>query len=205
VNALKRAAFGLARQHILFSVSTSQPTLYLTFDDGPNLVHTPALLELLASLGVRASFFLVGRSADAHPEIVTAIVAAGHTLGNHSFSHRKRNTMSSAIARSDIAETDAVLARFDGKLKHSFRPPWGEVALLQYLRCLVGLDDLVLWSRDSLDYKNGAELIIETFRRQPPKSGDIILFHDDHAASTQALEILIPQWSRSGFKFEALP
>jgi peptidoglycan/xylan/chitin deacetylase (PgdA/CDA1 family) len=205
VNALKRVVLGLARQHIVFCLKTSEPTLYLTFDDGPHPVNTPLLLDFLASMGVRASFFLVGKSAEAHPGIVSAIVAAGHTLGNHSFSHRKRRTMSSEVIRSDIAGTDAVLARFDGKLKHLYRPPWGEVPLLQYLRCLVGIDDLVLWSRDSMDYKHGPELIIENFRRKPPKAGDIILFHDDHASSTQALQILIPEWSRSGFKFDALP
>jgi peptidoglycan/xylan/chitin deacetylase (PgdA/CDA1 family) len=205
MNAVKRVGFGLARRHIVYRVKSSRPTLYLTFDDGPHHVHTPPLLDMLAKLGVRASFFLIGNSAVAHPEIVSAIAAAGHTLGNHTFNHRKRRTMTSAMARSEIAETDAVLRRFDGKAKHPFRPPWGELAPLQYLRCLAGIDDLVLWSRDSRDYKDGAEAIIETFRREPPESGDIILFHDDHAASTQALEVLIPEWSRSGFEFEALP
>lgn len=205
MNALKRGAFALARDHIVFSMKTSRPTLYLTFDDGPNEVHTPALLALLARLGAKATFFLVGKSASLHPQIVTDITASGHSLGNHSFHHRKRRTMSSAIARSDIAETDAVLARFDGKAKHPFRPPWGEVAPLQYLRCLVGMDNLVLWSRDSMDYRENSATIVDAFRRQPPKSGEIILFHDDHPTSTEALEVLIPEWRRSGFGFEALP
>ena len=205
MNWLKRAAFSLAGGCIVSRLKSAQPILYLTFDDGPNEVHTPPLLEALARLGVRASFFLVGRSAAAHPQIVTAIVAAGHTLGNHSFHHRKRSTMSSDVARSEVAATDAVLARFDGRLKHPFRPPWGEVPLLQLLRCIFRLDHLVLWSRDSLDYKENAEAIVAGFRRRPPGPGDIILFHDDHAVAAEALSVLIPEWRSQGFCFESLP
>jgi peptidoglycan-N-acetylglucosamine deacetylase len=205
VNWLKRAAFGLAGRCIAFRRKSAQPILYLTFDDGPHELHTPALLEVLARLGVRASFFLVGKSAAAHPQIVTAIVAAGHTLGNHSFHHRKRSTMSSAVARSEIEETDAVLARFDGRVKHPFRPPWGEVPPLQLLRCIFRLDYLVLWSRDSLDYKEDAAAIVAGFRRSPPTPGDIILFHDDAAVAVETLSVLIPEWRSHGFCFEPLP
>jgi len=205
MNVLKRAAFGLARKHIVFSLKVSQPTLFLTFDDGPHPVHTPALLEMLAGLGVRASFFLVGKSATAHPEIVAAIVAAGHTLGNHSYSHRKRRTMTWAVARSDIASTDAVLARFDGRSKHPFRPPWGEVAPMQLVRCILAQDQLILWSRDSLDYRQDAPSIVADIRRSPPVSGDIILFHDDRAVAQEALAVLIPEWQAHGFAFDALP
>jgi len=205
MNLLKRAAFGLAREHVVLNIRTSRPTLYLTFDDGPNAEHTPPMLELLARWRVKASFFLVGRYAEAHPEIVTAIVMAGHTLGNHSFSHTKRKGIAPSSAPSDIAATDAVLSRFDGRAKHPFRPPWGDVAPLQYLRCLAGMENLVLWSRDSMDYRDKADSIIENFRRAPPKSGDIILFHDDRAASMQALEVLIPEWKTSGFELEPLP
>lgn len=205
MNRLKRVAFGLAGRHIVFGLKPAQPTLYLTFDDGPHLVHTPPLLDLLAQSDARASFFVVGKSAAAHPEVVTAIVAAGHTLGNHSFHHKKRSTMSAAVARSDISETDSVLARFDGQLKHPFRPPWGEVPPMQLLRCIFGLDRLVLWSRDSLDYRENADSIVASFRRNPPSAGDIILFHDDHAVAHEVLSVLIPEWRSRGFRFEALP
>src|SRR5262249_14650065 len=194
VNSLKRAVFALAGRHIVLCLKPARPTLYLSFDDGPNPVHTPALLDLLAQSEVRASFFLVGKSVAAHPEIVTAIVAGGHTLGNHSFPHRKRRTMSSAIARADIAATGGVLARVDGQLKHPFRPPWGEVPPVQLLRCIFGLDRLILWSRDSLDYCEDAESIVASFRRTPPNAGDIILFHDDQAVAQEVLSVLIPEW-----------
>lgn len=204
MNSLKRAALGLARRHIIFSVRSPKPTLYLTFDDGPHPVHTPALLELLAGLGVRASFFLVGESAEAHPRIVAAIVAAGHSLGNHSFSHKRRRTMTAAGARADTARTDAVLAKFDGHSTHPFRPPWGEVVPIQLARCIFGLDRLVLWSRNSMDYRDGAASIVDDFRRHPPVPGDIILFHDDHTAAHEALLVLIPEWRSRGFEFGSL-
>jgi peptidoglycan/xylan/chitin deacetylase (PgdA/CDA1 family) len=205
VNSLKRALLGLAGRHIVFSLHRTKPTLYLTFDDGPHPVHTPALLELLAGRGVRASFFLVGESAEKYPQVVAAIVAAGHTLGNHSFSHHKRKTMGAAAARADVARADAVLARYDGKPRHPFRPPWGEVAPLQFLGCVLGRESLTLWSRNSMDYRDGSGAIVADFRRRPPAPGDIILFHDDHAAALEALQVLIPEWQGRGFEFDALP
>jgi len=205
VNPLKRAVLGLAGRHILFSLQRAKPTLFLTFDDGPHPEHTPALLELLAGLGVRASFFLVGESAETHPQVVAAIVAARHALGNHSFSHNKRKTMSAATARADVARADAVLARYDGKPRHPYRPPWGEVAPLQLLRCIAGRESLTLWSRNSMDYRDDAAAIVADFRRSPPAAGDIILFHDDHAAALEALRVLIPEWQGRGFEFDCLP
>jgi peptidoglycan/xylan/chitin deacetylase (PgdA/CDA1 family) len=204
MNGLKRAAFSLARQHIAFCMRASQPTLYLTFDDGPHPEHTPALLSLLAKLNVHASFFVIGKSAAVHPEIVAAVHAAGHLLGNHSFDHMKRKSMTRVRARAGIRETDAILSKFDGRPRHPFRPPWGEVSAMQLVRCIFGLEHLVLWSRDSMDYRDDAAAIVESFRRNPPLSGDIILFHDDHAIAHEALAVLIPQWQSRGFRFDAL-
>jgi peptidoglycan/xylan/chitin deacetylase (PgdA/CDA1 family) len=75
---------------------------------------------------------------------------------------------------------------------------------MQLVRCILGLDQLILWSRDSMDYRDGVASIVERFRRSPPAPGDIILFHDDHATAHEALSVLIPEWQSRGFRFEAL-
>lgn len=194
----------MAGGRILDRIVVDEPTLYLTFDDGPHPVHTPALLDLLAAHDARATFFLIGAKALEHEAIVRDIVARGHALGNHSFSHRKRRTMSPAEASADVRRCDEVLQRIDGLPNHPYRPPWGEIGARQYLRCLFGRERIALWSRNSMDYRDGSAAIIGHFDRQPPRSGDVILFHDDSDRSIPALAELLPVWAERGFRFARL-
>ena len=97
----------------------------LTFDDGPDPATTPRLLDLLAARGVPATFFVTGRRAHAHPELIRAIADAGHTLGNHSYSHSTLLAFKGRVRlRADIAATQDELAR-QGIATALFRPPVG--------------------------------------------------------------------------------
>jgi len=97
----------------------------LTFDDGPNDAATPQLLEVLARHGVRATFFAMGDFARARPEIVRQVVAAGHVVGNHSMSHPKMSTQSTARVRQELTDCNAVLEDITGVAVKFFRPPFG--------------------------------------------------------------------------------
>ena len=97
----------------------------LTFDDGPNDVATPQLLEVLARHEARATFFNMGNFARERPEIVRQVVAAGHVLGNHSMSHPRLSTQSAARVRQELAECSAVLEDITGVAVKFFRPPFG--------------------------------------------------------------------------------
>jgi peptidoglycan/xylan/chitin deacetylase (PgdA/CDA1 family) len=99
--------------------------LALTFDDGPNPVWTPRLLEVLARHGVRATFFLLGAHAQADPELVRQVAAAGHLIGNHSWSHPNLALCGRTRIREELAWTSDRLEQMTGAPVKYFRPPFG--------------------------------------------------------------------------------
>ncbi len=99
--------------------------LALTFDDGPNPAWTPKLLDLLAHHGVQATFFLLGSFAQAEPELVRRIAAAGHLIGNHTWSHPHLSSTPAAKVHEELARTNEALEQIVGAKVRYFRPPFG--------------------------------------------------------------------------------
>ena len=191
-------------------VSTRAPradkALYLTFDDGPNPDHTPALLELLGKYGAKATFFLIGREAERYPQLVERIVEEGHTLGNHSYSHPMFDALTFTEQWVEVERTDEVLSTFDGRARHGFRPPRGVFSLLLTLRFAFSRRKLAYWSYDTLDYQGREpDELAQRLRARPPRAGDVVLMHDDSDCSLRMLEQLLPEWKQHGFNFRALP
>jgi peptidoglycan/xylan/chitin deacetylase (PgdA/CDA1 family) len=126
--------------------------LALTFDDGPNPAWTPRLLEILASHDVRATFFLVGSHAQAEPELVRRIVAAGHAIGNHSWSHLNLALTGAVRVREELSRTSQALEQIAGVPVRWFRPPFGarRPAVLREARQL-GMEP-VLWNAMTSDW-----------------------------------------------------
>ena len=178
--------------------------VYLSFDDGPHPQHTEPLLDLLAQHGAKATFFLLGQLAQAHPAIVRRILAEGHAIGNHSMTHPRMPALGAASQWAEIRSADAVLAQFDGRPRHPFRPPNGRVTLAGLAACLWRWQPLVLWSIDSQDYCLGPDDVIQRLQARPMVDGDVLLFHDDGACAGQALRVLLPLWRQAGCRFRAL-
>jgi peptidoglycan/xylan/chitin deacetylase (PgdA/CDA1 family) len=128
--------------------------LALTFDDGPNPLWTPRLLDLLARRDVRATFFLVGSRAQAEPSLVRQILAAGHLIGNHSWSHLNLALASSSTIEDQLYRTTQTLEEITAAPICYFRPPYGarRPATLAIARRL-GLTP-VLWNAMTSDWKN---------------------------------------------------
>jgi len=180
--------------------------LYLTFDDGPDGAWTPVLLDLLRAHQACASFFLVGRNVERHPELVQRMVDEGHRLGNHSYTHPQFARLSLAQQLEEIDVTDRLLASFDGVRRHRFRPPRGVFSLPLTLHFAARRRNLTYWSYNSMDYLRSppAELIAR-MRAVPPGAGEVILMHDDGDCAIHMLETLLGEWSAAGFSFRALP
>ncbi len=190
----------------LTSGDRARRVLYLSFDDGPHPEHTPRLLDLLAAHGIRASFFLIGERAERHPAIVRRLVAEGHRLGNHSWSHPDIAGIGGAARHEEIARTDRLLRSFDGLERHDFRPPRGAAAPALLLGCARRGVRLAYWSYDSLDYSHrDPEALVANVLREPVQAGDVILMHDDSAHSRCMLETLVPRWKADGYGFDVLP
>ena len=191
---------------VLISGSRRDNARYLTFDDGPDPTYTPPLLDLLAKHGVKASFFLVGEKIERHPKLVERIVAEGHMLGNHSYSHWSFKRMTTRKKLHEIHSTDALLRAFDGRPHHQMRPPHGYVGA--DLLCYFALHrrSFVYWSYDSLDYQDRPnQEMIRRLRADPPLPGDIVLMHDDSDRAHDALAVMLPEWLGDGHTFRALP
>jgi peptidoglycan/xylan/chitin deacetylase (PgdA/CDA1 family) len=179
---------------------------YLTFDDGPDPDYTPRLLDLLAQHGVHASFFLVGHRIEQHPELVERIVAEGHMLGNHSYSHRSFKQMSLQQQVEEFRRTDDLLSRFDNQPHHRLRTPQGYIDPLLLLYYARHARNIVYWSYDSMDYqKPSHDTLVNRLRAEPPRAGDIVLMHDDSDRAIDALAALLPEWLSQGYRFSALP
>jgi len=116
-------------------VETTQPAVALTFDDGPNPVFTQEVLDVLADRDVQATFFVTGQSLEANPLEGERIVAAGHEMGNHSYSHVRMIARSYGFVRDEVETTDALIrdAGYTGEI--TFRPPYAKrlIVLSAYL------------------------------------------------------------------------
>lgn len=178
--------------------------IHLTFDDGPNAQHTPALLDLLKAHGAKATFFTIGREAQAHPQLVQRLLAEGHALGNHSMTHARLKRLAPAQQQAEVNAADAVLQALSGRAQHPFRPPHGEATPSMLLLALWGRRPLVLWSVDSLDYTLTASAVVQRLRDWPLRAGDILLFHDDGPVAAEALAQLLPAWRSRGLSLAAL-
>ena len=104
----------------------------LTFDDGPDPDWTPRVLDVLAREGVRAAFFLIGQRARRAPEIARRIAAAGHDLGNHTWSHRSLWRCGPAHTEREIQDGHTAIADAAGEPPRFFRPPWGKTNLAMF-------------------------------------------------------------------------
>jgi peptidoglycan/xylan/chitin deacetylase (PgdA/CDA1 family) len=168
----------------------------LTFDDGPS-VYTERLLDVLKAQGVRATFFLLGQSARVQPETVDRMVREGHEVGNHSWSHRNMQELSDDEMREQISRTNALVAQISGASPAHFRPPYG--AYDERVVTVVGMP-VVLWSLDPLDWKDrDAEIVAE--RMGEASAGMIILAHDIHQSTVDAIPAVIESLASRGIQF----
>lgn len=184
--------------------------LALTFDDGPNDPHTLRLLEVLSRQGVRATFFLIGRYVAQRPEIARAIVAAGHEVANHTYTHPSLLFLSPAQVRKELADCEQALTDAVGAHAPLFRPPFG-ARRPHVLHTAWELKlDPVMWSATCYDWKPGAtpERIEQHAVRQV-RGGDVILLHDggyralgtDRSATVIATERIIQRYKGEGYEF----
>ena len=174
----------------------SRKAVALTFDDGPNPNTTPIALELLKKYNAKGTFFMVGKAVAGNEEIIKQVVAEGHQIGNHSWSHPLLTKISLEQAKSQINDTTEALKKASGQDVHIMRPPYGGInAAIQ-----AAVDQsFILWDVDTLDWKNrNTASIMKEVRKARP--GSIILMHDVHQTSINALPTVLQYLTKQGFE-----
>jgi len=197
---------------VIASVPATGNGLALTFDDGPNPLATPAILDALKERGVKASFFILGRHAERWPAIVRRVAEEGHAIGNHGYYHRKLHLKSPSYVRRDLALGTAAIVDACGvrpkffRAPHGFRSPWVTTIARSLGQRTVG------WTRGVWDSdRPGVEVIAgRTIRAARP--GAILLLHDgdgydeggDRMQTARAVPRIIDAVQRAGFHFVTL-
>ena len=171
-------------------------TVALTFDDGPDPTYTPAVLDVLAELDVRASFFVVGRRAEAYPEIVERIVADGHAIASHGYAHLMASRVGAGALAEDYRRGRRAVEGVVRRQVRLFRPPYGDVDLrVAGLIRLLGLRSW-LWSVDPHDWSQGASVDGIVACADHIRAGDVLLLHDCVVASPE--KGLLDRWATVG-------
>ncbi|MFE7402221.1 polysaccharide deacetylase family protein [Streptomyces sp. NPDC057557] len=178
----------------------------ITIDDGPDPVWTPRVLQLLKNNGVKATFCMVGTQAQAHPDLVKEVVAAGHRLCDHAVSHdTTMDTKSEAYQSQQILDAERMITKASGGVRPQYyRAPGG--AFTPYSRQLAASRGMrpLGWNVDSKDFERpGVDTMVATVKREI-SNGPTVLFHDaggDRSQTLAALREILPWLKQQGYSF----
>jgi peptidoglycan/xylan/chitin deacetylase (PgdA/CDA1 family) len=186
---------------------TDDPTVHLTFDDGPHPTATPIVLDILKSRHLEATFFLLGGNVQRYPELAREIAAQGHSIGNHAFVHSSLMLQSYSSQLRQIELTNKVIEQATGTLPRLFRPPFGRFDLRTIRAASSQHLKTVMWDVDSKDYSGSDVPVVVRRVCQQTIPGSIVLFHDSEPTSATLPEYLNPildDLERRNVKFSSL-
>lgn len=198
------------------ALDTTSRAVALTFDDGPDPRHTPALLDRLANLGVVATFFVVGVHARAHPELVRRAADGGHAIGSHSWSHPEPWTVDLATLRREYRDGRRALEDVLGRDVGLFRPPKGYVSVKGAYAMRAARLRPWLWTVDPRDWEPGVTADALRDRLATLDTGAVVLLHDslvgaltpdvvDRSPTITALDHVVASARARGLRFTTLP
>lgn len=168
-------------------VRTDQPVVSLTFDDGPDPQFTPGILDALAAHGAKATFFVMVEPAEAHPELITRILAEGHEVALHGIDHTRLTAVGLREATALIWESKRRLERVAGRRITLFRPTYGAQTVQQYLATRALGMEVVIWSAWAKDWDgSGADVVAERAIKALHHGG-FLLLHDTSGDGVGAL------------------
>jgi peptidoglycan/xylan/chitin deacetylase (PgdA/CDA1 family) len=157
----------------------SDRAVALTFDDGPHPEGTPAVLELLAGAGARATFFLVGEQVERRPALTAEIAAAGHEIALHCHRHRSLLYLTPRQLIDDLGRAVAAIGEATGHAPRLYRPPYGYLSVAGLLLARRKGWETVLWRRDGHDWEAKATATSIAARlTRSLRGGDVLLLHD---------------------------
>ena len=188
----------------VYRCNNTEKAIALTFDDGPHPKYTPRILDILDKYDIKATFFFIGQNIVYYRDTAKMVYERGHEIGNHTYDHTIISKCSPEKVEEEISENDRMITSINGIGSSLFRPPQGsyrksDLDIINKLGYRT-----VLWSLDTEDWKHTSPERIYRYVTGNIKDGDIILFHDyisGENTTIPALEILIPELLREGYRF----
>lgn len=173
----------------------------LTFDDGPHADVTPRILDILDQHNAKATFYMLGSQVDYYPSIAKQVLDEGHEIGDHTMSHKDLTRLSQPQIREEIQSSSNNILKATGSLPTSLRPPYGAFndsvgAITRELELPV-----IMWSVDSLDWKSRNAQAINHEIMTTVHPGAIVLMHDIHATTADALPQVLTNLENEGYEF----
>lgn len=194
--------------YVLWHGSRDKKEVALTFDDGPNPPYTNKILDVLKKYNVKATFFVIGKYAERHPHLIKRIFEEGHSIGNHTFTHKSIMRYSRKRAFYEIGTTYLLIRKWKKNTPLIFRPPYGEFNPMVYNIAEYFGYHIILWDSDGYDWTHlkAKSIVYYVFRKL--KKGSIILLHDgggDRNETVIAVSTIIETLKKKGFKFVTIP
>jgi peptidoglycan/xylan/chitin deacetylase (PgdA/CDA1 family) len=198
-------------KHWIWSFSSKNKNLYLTFDDGPTPEITNWVLNELAKHEAKATFFCIGKNIASYPKIYQKIIANNHAVGNHTFNHLNGFKTETKTYLENIAEFNILInehPELTQKNSKLFRPPYGKINFSQAKQIRKKGYKIIMWDVLSADFDTtiSAEKCLENVIRNT-SNGSIIVFHDSIKAK-EKLQYVLPQileyYTKKGYKFKAI-
>lgn len=177
----------------------------LTFDDGPHQILTPKLLDVAKAKGALFTFYMMGIKAEIHPDIVKRALDEGHEVANHAWDHPILSKLSLNDVSKQLRRTNAVLEKASNSTPLTMRPPYGNTnkRLNTYIHNNDNLT-VVMWSYDTNDWKKPGHTVLVDRVIKNVKAGDVILCHDIHPETIQAVPYIIDAMQSKGYVFETV-
>lgn len=181
----------------------SERVLALTFDDGPHPHHTATVLDALKKHDAKATFFLLGENVARYPKLLRRMVEEGHAIGSHSWSHPSHATHDQAVR--ELERTHQAILKACGVSVRLFRPPYGIVTGSLEAQAKVRKYTSVLWSVDTMDWRYQDAARIVRVAGEGTRRGDIVLMHDIHRTTAQAVPRLLAILDRRQVRAVTIP
>ncbi len=195
--------FGRA-DNVYSQAETDQKLIALTFDDGPHPRRTAEILDILSEYGIKATFFVIGKNAEAYPKLLLRMANEGHEIGNHTYSHMTAKGASKSEFTEEIVRTDKIIKNITGKKPVLFRPPTGYCDSMTVKSASELEHKIIVWTVDTRDWAHNSEKNIVDTVCSRAKSGAIVLMHDFIAGDSPtpgALRKIIPALLADGYSF----
>lgn len=174
------------------------PKIAITFDDGPHPYYTEQLLDGLKERGVKATFFVMGKQAEAYPELVLRMYEEGHLVGNHTYSHIQLGNNNREIFKAELVRTNEVLLDITGEEPQYVRPPYGswDKSFETELTMIP-----VLWTIDPMDWCSSDVKGIVGKVTKKAEENAVILMHDEYQSSVTAALDIVDILQKQGYEF----